>query len=46
MKTIRLGDIGREIKRIEIIPLGEPSEAPVTEPAAPVETPAREPVPA
>jgi len=46
VKTIKLGDIGKEIKRIEIIPLGEPSEAPVTEPAAPVETPVQEPVPA
>jgi hypothetical protein len=46
VKTIRLGDIGREIKRIEIVPLEEPAESPITEPAAPVETPVKEPVPA
>lgn len=46
MKTVRNGDIGREIKRIEIVPLADPAEAPVTEPAAPVETPVQEPVPA
>ena len=46
MKTIRLGDIGKTKRHIEIIPIAEPSEAPVTEPAAPVETPVQEPVPA
>jgi hypothetical protein len=44
MKTIRLGDIGKERKRIKIIPMPEPAEAPVTEPAAPVEAPAEAPV--
>lgn len=46
MKTIKLGEIGKEIKRITIVPVPEPAEAPVTEPAAPVEAPVPEPVPA
>lgn len=41
-----MGDIGKETKRINIIPLADPAEAPVQEPAAPVETPVQEPVPA
>lgn len=48
-RTVNDGDLGREIKRIELVP--EPLTAPVTEPAyapaeAPVEAPVKEPVPA
>lgn len=44
INTIRGADIGEEGEEIEIVPLPEPAEAPITEPAAP--TPAKEPVPA
>lgn len=46
MKKIRLGDIGKERRRIILVPEPEPAEAPVQEPAAPAVEPAREPVPA
>ena len=43
MSTI--GDIGIERKRIELVPLEEPADAPVQEPSPEV-VPAAEPVPA
>jgi hypothetical protein len=41
-----MGDIGKTRRKIEIIPVPEPAEAPIQEPSAPVETPVQEPVPA
>lgn len=38
----RMGDIGEPVRRIEVIPVPEPSEAPVKEPS-PSPAPAREP---
>jgi hypothetical protein len=46
MKTIKLGDIGKEKKRITLVPLEEPEFSPVEEPAVPEVVPAAEPVPA
>ena len=43
-RIITAGDLGEEQEEIEFVPLPEPAEAPVQEPAAP--TPAEEPVPA
>jgi hypothetical protein len=34
-----MGEIGREIKRVRVVPLPEPAEAPEIEPAAPEREP-------
>lgn len=40
-----MGNIGKEKKRIELVPMEEPADAPVQEPS-PAVVPAEEPVPA